>query len=161
LDRVRPCPKAFSYFSALEIIFDYSLDKEVIKMKKKSIAFLMVLVIIFVFGFGLLIGRKIAFKGNFGLNNKYPVFAKTGHFRDRGYGFVKPRNIGMGYLEVVKKEGNKLTVKFPDNSTQEINVSSDALVYTQTKASLDDVKEGDKIVLRGRGGFGQVIIVQK
>jgi len=130
-------------------------------MKKASIAFLMVLVIIFVFAFGLLVGKKVAFKSVFGLN-RYPIFAEVGHFRNReSYGFVKPRNIGMGYLEVVKKEGNKLTVKFPDNSTQEINVSSDALVYTQTKASLDDIKEGDKIVFRGRGDFLEVIIVQK
>jgi len=129
-------------------------------MKKTSVAFLMVLIVIFVFGFGLLVGKKIAFKSGFGLN-RYPVFAKAGHFRSREYGFANYRNVGIGYLEVVKKEGNKLTVKFPDGSTQEINITSDALVYTQTKGSLEDIKEGDKIVFRGRGGFGQIIIVQK
>lgn len=132
-------------------------------MNKLLAGVLIFLGFVITFSCGLWIGRKYGLlKERVSWSGSYPVFVKRDRWTNRGnWSFGVLRNWGLDYLEVVKKDGNKITVKFPDGSTQELSFSSDTLVYTQSKASLDDIKEGDKIMIKGKAGFGGVIIVQK
>jgi Cu/Ag efflux protein CusF len=111
---------------------------------------------------GFLVGRR--FPGRINSINRGFYFTHPAYgFGRRGEKMFGNRNYSSfyGYLEVVKNDGKKLTVKLPDGSTQEVNLSSDSVVYTQSKGSLDDIKEGDKVIIRGNSAFGQTIIVQK
>ncbi len=129
-------------------------------MKNLIVVLLVVLGVLFVLSIGFLMGKKFNLM-SYRFNNS-PAYGFGGRFGIYKRGFERPMRIARGgYAEVVKRNGNKLTLRFSNGFEKEVELSQDTTVYVQTRGSLDDLTEGSKILVKGIEGLDQVIVVEK